>query len=44
VRDLRLRDAAGLHPRYTCQGHAQYIRDFALPPYVEVSITGAFVA
>jgi hypothetical protein len=36
VRDLELRDAAGLHPRYTCRSHAQYIRDFALPPYVEV--------
>jgi hypothetical protein len=44
VRDLGLRDAAGLHPRYTCQSHAQYIRDFALSPYVEVSMAGAFVA
>ena len=36
VRDLELRDTAVLHPRYTCRSHAQYIRDFALPPYVEV--------
>jgi hypothetical protein len=44
VRDLELRDAAGLHSRYTCRSHAQYIRDFALPPYVEAPRAGAFVA
>jgi hypothetical protein len=44
VRDLALRDAAGLHPRYTRRSHAEYIRDFALPPYVEVPRAGAFVA
>jgi hypothetical protein len=44
VRDLELRDAAWLHPRYACRSHAQYIRDFALPPYVELPTAGAFVA
>ena len=44
VRDLELRDVAELHPRYTRRSHAEYIRDFALPPYVEVPRAGAFVA
>jgi hypothetical protein len=35
VRDIELRNAAVLHPRYTCRSHAQYIAHFALPPYVE---------
>ena len=35
LRDIELRNAAVPHPRYTCRSHAQYIADFALPPYVE---------
>jgi hypothetical protein len=44
VRDLELRDAAVLHPRYACRSHAQYIRDFALPPYMEVPQTRSCIA
>lgn len=35
VRDLELRNVAAVHLRYQCQSHAQYIAEFALPPYVE---------
>jgi hypothetical protein len=44
MQDLELRDAAALHPRYTCRSHAQYIRDFALPPYVEAPQTRSCIA
>jgi hypothetical protein len=44
VRDLESRDAVELHPRYTCRSHAEYIRDFALPPYVEVSQARSCIA
>jgi hypothetical protein len=44
VRDLELRDTPEPHPRYTCRSHAEYIRDFALPPYVEVSQARSCIA
>jgi hypothetical protein len=34
VRDLDLRKATVQHPRYSCRSHAEYIANFALPPYV----------
>jgi hypothetical protein len=34
VRDIELQNAA-VHPRYKCRSHAEYIAEFALPPYIE---------
>lgn len=33
-RDIELKNREGAHPRYRCGTHAEYIADFALPPYV----------
>ncbi|HEX8893751.1 MAG TPA: hypothetical protein VF783_10530, partial [Terriglobales bacterium] len=44
MRDIELRNALAPHPRYTCRSHAQYIADFALPPYVEAPQARSCVA
>jgi hypothetical protein len=43
VRDTELQKAA-VHPRYKCPSHAEYIAEFALPPYLEARETRSCVA
>jgi len=44
VRDIELRNATAVHSRYQCRSHAEYIAEFALPPYVEAPEARSYVA
>lgn len=44
VRDLELRNVATIHPRYRCRNHAEYVAEFALPPYLQAQETRSCVA
>lgn len=44
LRDIELRNATEVHPRYKCRDHSEYVAEFALPPYLEERQPRSWVA
>jgi len=44
LRDIELRNATEMHPRYKCRDHSEYVAEFALPPYLKEHQTKSWVA